>query len=326
MRRSLESPDAPAPSGSNPGRECGKPAARGRAGRGWQAAHAGHRSVHAGPHAPAHRRRRTRRARGRPRRAAPGRRPRPDHPAQRPRRVRLPPGRGRRAVRPRRARSASPCAGSPPTAASRSPRTVLERGRCRRARVSAPTGEVVRYDALLLALGARPEEAVPGALTFRGPQDSATRCARRSKRLHAGTPLRVAFVAGPDTAWTLPLYELALLTARWAEEHGLALEPWLVTYEHKPLSIFGEQAAASVAELLRRRRRPPLDRRLRRMRRGRPAVDQHRGRPAGRPRRRPPAPRRPARSPGSRATRTASSRSTTTDASAESPTSTPPAT
>ena len=64
--------------------------------------------------------------------------------------------------------------------------------------------------------------------------------------LHAGVPLRVAFVAGPETAWTLPLYELALMAARWGAEHDLALESWVVTYEHKPLSMFGEQAAASV--------------------------------------------------------------------------------
>lgn len=105
------------------------------------------------------------------------------------------------------------------------------------------------YEVVLLALGARPEEAIPGALTFRGTEDSA--CLRDAlERLHAGEPLRVAFVAGVDTAWTLPLYELALMTVRWAQTRGLALEPWLVTWEERPLTIFGDAAAASVAELL----------------------------------------------------------------------------
>jgi sulfide:quinone oxidoreductase len=105
------------------------------------------------------------------------------------------------------------------------------------------------YDVLLLAVGADAEEAVPGALTFGGEADApAVRSAL--ERLHAGAPLRVAFVAAPDTAWTLPLYELALLTARWADARGLALEPWLVTYESRALAVFGEQASSSVAALL----------------------------------------------------------------------------
>ena len=57
-------------------------------------------------------------------------------------------------------------------------------------------------------------------------------------------------MAGADTAWTLPLYELALLTARWAEDEGLAIEPWLVTHEPQALAVFGEQAGAAVASLL----------------------------------------------------------------------------
>jgi sulfide:quinone oxidoreductase len=86
----------------------------------------------------------------------------------------------------------------------------------------------VSYDVLLLALGARAEVAVPGALTFRGPADSA-QLRTALEQLHAGEPLRVAFVVGTDTAWTLPLYELALMTARWANTRGLAIEPWVIT-------------------------------------------------------------------------------------------------
>lgn len=110
-------------------------------------------------------------------------------------------------------------------------------------------GTPMGYDALLLAVGAAAEEAVPGALTFGGERDvPAIRAALR--RLHAGAPLRVAFVAGAETAWTLPLYELALLTARWASQAGLALEPWLVTHEPRALALFGEQASAAIASLL----------------------------------------------------------------------------
>ena len=116
-------------------------------------------------------------------------------------------------------------------------------------RVVCGDGESLAYDALLLALGARADEAIPGALTFRGPQDS-RRLREALESLDRGAPLRVAFVAGPETGWTLPLYELALMTVRWSAERGLAVEPWIVTYEHRPLSVFGERAATDIAALL----------------------------------------------------------------------------
>jgi sulfide:quinone oxidoreductase len=116
-------------------------------------------------------------------------------------------------------------------------------------RVLCADGDAVHYDALLLALGARTEEAVPGALTFRGPQAGA-HLQKALEALPLGVPLRIAFAASPHTAWTLPLYELALMTARWGIERGLTLETWVVTYEHQPLIMFGEDASSSVAELL----------------------------------------------------------------------------
>jgi sulfide:quinone oxidoreductase len=111
-------------------------------------------------------------------------------------------------------------------------------------RVRCRDGAWLPYDTLFLAIGARSEEAVPGALTFRGPEDS--RRLREALEALPSGPRRVAFVAGPETAWTLPLYELALLAAQWRRE----LEPWVVTYEHRPLSMFGEQAATDAATLL----------------------------------------------------------------------------
>ena len=107
-------------------------------------------------------------------------------------------------------------------------------------------GPPVHYDALLLALGAQPRVAVPGALTFAGPRDvAAVRDALEA--LDPGRRHVVAFVAGTGVAWTLPLYELALMTAEYGRRHGLELRIELVTREAAPLDIFGAEASGAVA-------------------------------------------------------------------------------
>jgi sulfide:quinone oxidoreductase len=53
--------------------------------------------------------------------------------------------------------------------------------------------------------------------------------------------------------WTLPLYELALLTASHAAKRSLAVEIAVVTNERAPLQLFGEPAARSAAALLEAR-------------------------------------------------------------------------
>jgi sulfide:quinone oxidoreductase len=110
-------------------------------------------------------------------------------------------------------------------------------------------GPPVRYDALLLALGAISEPALPGALTFAGPRDVLAML-EAVERLEPGRVHRLAFVAVSDTAWTLPLYELALLTAARGRQNGLDLEIEVVTSESAPLGVFGAEASAAVGERL----------------------------------------------------------------------------
>ena len=86
--------------------------------------------------------------------------------------------------------------------------------------------------------------ALPGALTFTGPADAE----RLADALRAATG-RVAFVA-VDPGWTLPLYELALMTARWAHAGARGLEVVVITPEARPLGVFGAPAAAAVEEAL----------------------------------------------------------------------------
>jgi sulfide:quinone oxidoreductase len=110
-------------------------------------------------------------------------------------------------------------------------------------------GPPVPYDALLLALGAIPEPALAGALTFAGPRDVLA-VMEALERLQTDRRHRLAFVAVSGTAWTLPLYELALLTAAHGRAAGLELGIELVTTESAPLAVFGTEASAAVSARL----------------------------------------------------------------------------
>lgn len=111
-------------------------------------------------------------------------------------------------------------------------------------------GSEVDYDVLLLALGGVPREAVTGALTFRGPQDSQA-LAGLLDQITAGEVRRIAFAVPAGTSWPLPLYELAILTAEYVAAHGTRdIELSLVTSEDRPLALFGPAASDAVAELL----------------------------------------------------------------------------
>jgi sulfide:quinone oxidoreductase len=107
----------------------------------------------------------------------------------------------------------------------------------------------VGYEALLIACGAEPHVALPGALRFRGPADVPA-FARLLETL--GRQLRrLTFALPAGTAWTLPAYELALLTASYL--HGLrvrTVELHLVTPEAQPLALFGSEASEEIARLL----------------------------------------------------------------------------
>jgi sulfide:quinone oxidoreductase len=107
-----------------------------------------------------------------------------------------------------------------------------------------------RYDVLIVALGARPREAVSGALTFSGPQSGEALAALLEETL-AGEVRRIVFALPGGVAWPLPLYELALLTRSFLVDRGAAgVEVVLVTPEERPLALFGSQASDAIAELL----------------------------------------------------------------------------
>jgi sulfide:quinone oxidoreductase len=119
--------------------------------------------------------------------------------------------------------------------------------------VETDRGSKLSYDALLIAVGARQAEGLRGALTFGGP-DGVDRYRALLHELEQGAVKRLAFVNPRPGGWTLPLYELALLTHAWASARALpGVELVIVTAELYPLEAFGSQAGDEMTELLERR-------------------------------------------------------------------------
>jgi sulfide:quinone oxidoreductase len=117
-------------------------------------------------------------------------------------------------------------------------------------RVAVTTSGVRRpYDALLVAIGARPTPALPGALTFQGSTDEPT-VRRMLDDAAARLRPRIVFAVGSNTSWSLPLYELALLTAADLRTRGAHSQLTLVTPEATPLELFGSRASTVVARML----------------------------------------------------------------------------
>jgi sulfide:quinone oxidoreductase len=111
------------------------------------------------------------------------------------------------------------------------------------------SGAEFTYDNLLLALGARATDALPGALTFRGAQDVEAFGVLLG-RLERGAVKRVAFAVPHAVRWPLPIYELALMTAAHLAAHEVpGAEISVVTHEREPLDVFGPGASERVRAL-----------------------------------------------------------------------------
>ena len=115
-------------------------------------------------------------------------------------------------------------------------------------RLELDDGSSVDYDYLVVCVGGRFVPALPSAITFPNP----TEPLRIDPVLDraAGGAGRIAFVVPPTITWSLPLYELALMTDRRTRERGEKVEITLITPETTPLAAFGASASSAVTELL----------------------------------------------------------------------------
>jgi sulfide:quinone oxidoreductase len=119
-----------------------------------------------------------------------------------------------------------------------------------RKRIEVDGGEERAYDSLVLAVGARASDSVPGSVTFRGSGDERAFGALL-ERASSGRLRRLAFAVPAAVTWPLPAYELALLTAAYLGDHAAGeVELLLVTPEARPLALFGPSASAAIEKLL----------------------------------------------------------------------------
>jgi sulfide:quinone oxidoreductase len=115
--------------------------------------------------------------------------------------------------------------------------------------VTTDTGDVLPYDSLVLALGARPVAAYEHATTFSPSDPDALTGLLRD--LEEGYSSSVAFVVPTGPVWPFPAYELALMTAREARGMGEEVKIEVVTPERRALEAFGETVSAAVEDMLR---------------------------------------------------------------------------
>lgn len=118
-------------------------------------------------------------------------------------------------------------------------------------RVELDDGSELDYDALIVCVGARSHPAFSDALSFDPAGDPLSLATLLDE---VGDGERVAFVVPPGVSWSLPIYELALMSRRHLDGRGATGSTLtVVTPESRPLAMLGPAASEAVEELLVRR-------------------------------------------------------------------------
>ncbi|MFZ0972235.1 MAG: FAD-dependent oxidoreductase [Solirubrobacteraceae bacterium] len=117
-------------------------------------------------------------------------------------------------------------------------------------RVTCADGQNLAFDTLIIALGAQARAPFADAITF-GLEGSGEAMREMLERLRSRDARSVSFVAPTTTGWLLPLYELALMTARELVRSNVdGVQVRLLTPEDRPLSLFGGRLSQGIGRLL----------------------------------------------------------------------------
>ncbi len=127
-------------------------------------------------------------------------------------------------------------------------RDAIVRVDARAHQVALAAGGRLAYDALVLAVGARPYPAFEHGVSL---AESQAVLSELLDDVLAGLVDDVGVVAPRGAGWTLPAYEVALMTAAYgATRRGDPPRVTLVTAEDEPLEAFGDPAARMVRDEL----------------------------------------------------------------------------
>lgn len=128
----------------------------------------------------------------------------------------------------------------------------LESIDAKRGEVQTTDGLTLGYSALLVAVGGRRREALPGAITFSGSEASAE-IGGLLRSAESGRIGRLVFAVPAGVTWSLPAYELALMTNAHFTERDIPVKVAVVTRESRPVDDFGSRHSETVGEMLRSR-------------------------------------------------------------------------